>query len=65
MTAEDWDELLEQHDRTLARMARPQPLPAVKLEADMEQLRRWAETDPVDELRALVGEPPRRPTPDW
>ena len=61
----DWDELLEQHDRTMAGLARPQPLPTVNLEADMEQLRRWAETDPVDEMRALLDLPPRRPEPDW
>jgi hypothetical protein len=61
----EWDELLEQHDRTLAWMARPWPLPEVNLEADMEQLRLWAETDPVDEMRALLDLPPRRPEPDW
>jgi len=65
MAPEDWDELLEQHDRALARMTQLQPLPTVNLEADMEHLRRLADTDPVDELRALVGLPPRRPTPDW
>ena len=65
MAPEDWDELLEQNDRTMAWLARPQPLPAVNLEADMEHLRRLADTDPMDELRALVGLPPRRPTPDW
>ena len=61
----DWDELLKQHDRTLAWLARPQPLPVVDLEADMEQLRRMAEADPVNDLRALAGLPPRRPTPEW
>ena len=61
----DWDDLLEQHDRTLAWLARPQPLPVVDLEADMEQLRRMAEADPVNDLRALAGLPPRRPTPEW
>ncbi len=61
----DWDDLLEQHDRTLAWLALPQPLPVVDLEADMEQLRRMAEADPVNDLRALAGLPPRRPTPEW
>ena len=61
----DWDDLLEQHDRTLAWLTRPQPLPVVDLEADMEQLRRMAEADPVNDLRALAGLPPRRPTPEW
>ena len=61
----DWDDLLEQHYRTLAWLARPQPLPVVDLEADMEQLRRMAEADPVNDLRALAGLPPRRPTPEW
>ena len=61
----DLDELLEQHDRTMAWLARPQPLPVVNLAADMEHLRRVAEADHHDELRALAGLPPRRPTPEW
>lgn len=61
----DWDELLEQHDRTLAWLARPQPLPVVDLEADMEQLRRMAEADPLEDLQILLGLPPRRPMPQW
>lgn len=61
----DWDELLEQHDRTLAWLARPQPLPVVDLDSRMADLRVLAEADPMDDLRALAGLPPKRPTPDW
>ncbi len=61
----DWDELLEQHDRAIAWATRPQPLPQVDLAAEMEQLKLLAEADHMGELRALIGQPPRRPKPDW
>jgi hypothetical protein len=61
----EWDELLEQHDRTMAWVFRPQPPLEVNLEADMERLKELAEVDPVEELRALIGLPPKQPEPEW